>query len=68
VGDGPAYWIAGDPHQVVITDAEGDVVHDSARVASNTLVWTEGDITYRLESALDRDEVVELASTMRPLA
>jgi hypothetical protein len=68
VGDGPAYWIAGDPHEVVITDAEGDVVHDSARVASNTLVWTEGDITYRLESALDRDEVVELASTMRPLA
>lgn len=67
VGDNPGYWIAGDPHEVVITDAEGEVVHDSARLAANTLVWTEGDITYRLESALDRDEAVELASAMRPL-
>ncbi len=67
VGDDPAYWIAGDPHEVVLTDAEGDVVHDSARLAGNTLVWTDGDVTYRLESALDRDEAVDLASTMRPL-
>jgi hypothetical protein len=67
VGDGPAYWIAGDPHEVVITDAEGEVVHDSARLAVNTLVWTEGEITYRLESALDRDAAVELGSTLRRL-
>jgi hypothetical protein len=66
VGDSPAYWIAGEPHEVVVTDAEGDPVHDSSRLAGNTLVWTEGDVTYRLESALDRDEVVDLASGLRP--
>jgi hypothetical protein len=65
VGDGLAYWIAGDSHEVVITDAEGGLVRDSARVAANTLVWTEGDVTYRLESALDRDAAVELGSTLR---
>jgi hypothetical protein len=67
VGDSPAYWIAGDPHEVVITDAHGDPVHDASRLAGNTLVWTEGDVTYRLESALDQGEAVELASTLRAL-
>jgi hypothetical protein len=68
VGDAAAYWIAGRPHEVVLTDADGDIVHDSSRLAGNTLIWTDGDVTYRLESALDRDEAVALASTLRPLA
>jgi hypothetical protein len=68
VGNDPAYWIAGASHEVAITDAEGEVVRDSVRLAANTLVWTEGDVTYRLESALDRDEAVDLASTLRRLA
>jgi hypothetical protein len=68
VGDDAAYWIEGEPHEVVMTDRNGDVVHDSARLAGNTLVWTDGDVTYRLESALDRDQAIDLASTLRPLA
>jgi hypothetical protein len=67
VGDEAAYWIAGQPHEVVLTDAQGDIVHDSSRLAGNTLIWTDGDVTYRLESALDRDEAVALASTLRRL-
>jgi hypothetical protein len=67
VGDHAAYWIEGQPHEVVMTDRNGDVVHDSARLAGNTLVWTDGGVTYRLESALDRDEAIDLASTLRPL-
>jgi hypothetical protein len=68
VGDQAAYWIEGEPHEVVITDRNGDFVHDSSRLAGNTLIWTDGDVTYRLESALDRDEAIDLASTLRPLA
>jgi hypothetical protein len=68
VGDRAAYWIAGQPHEVVLTDADGDVIHDSSRLAGNTLIWTDGDVTHRLESALDRDEAVALASTLRQLA
>ncbi|MGH9228332.1 MAG: hypothetical protein ACRD07_06280 [Acidimicrobiales bacterium] len=68
VGDNPAYWIGGEPHEVVITDAEGDLVHESSRLAGNTLVWTDGAVTFRLESALDREEAIDLASTLRPLA
>ena len=68
VGDDAAYWIEGEPHEVVMTDRNGDVVHDGARLAGNTLIWTDGDVTYRLESALDRDQAIDLASTLRPLA
>jgi hypothetical protein len=68
VGDQAAYWMEGQPHEVVITDRNGDFVHDSSRLAGNTLIWTDGDVTYRLESALDRDEAIDLASTLRPLA
>jgi hypothetical protein len=67
VDDNPAYWIAGDPHEVTILDPEGDTVPDAAHLAGNTLIWTGADVTYRLESALDRDEAVELASTLRRL-
>jgi hypothetical protein len=62
-----AYWIEGEPHEVVLTDRNGDVVHDSARLAGNTLVWTDGGVTFRLESALDREDAIDLASTLRPV-
>ncbi len=67
VGDSPAYWIAGDPHRLLVTDPDGQILADATRLAGNTLLWTDGDVTYRLESALDRDEAVDLASDMRPL-
>jgi hypothetical protein len=67
VGDHPAYWITGEPHEVFITDPGGDVVGDRPRLAGNTLIWTVGDITYRLESALDEEQAVELASEMTPV-
>ena len=67
VGDSPAYWIAGDPHRLVVTDPDGLIVTDATRLAGNTLLWTDGDVTYRLESSLDREQTVDLASDMRPL-
>ena len=67
VGDSPAYWIAGDPHRLVVTDPDRLIVTDATRLAGNTLLWTDGDVTYRLESSLDRDQAVDLASDMRPL-
>ncbi|MDQ3985640.1 MAG: hypothetical protein M3280_03990 [Actinomycetota bacterium] len=45
------YWIEG-AHELLYTDADGNVVADSARLAANALVWEEDGITYRLESNL----------------
>jgi hypothetical protein len=64
VGDTPAYWIAGDLHVVAITDPDGQIVTHSSRLASNTLLWTEGEVTYRLESSLDREDAVALAEDL----
>ncbi len=57
----PAYWVAGALHVVRADEAEGGDVPDTVRLAGNTLLWADGDITYRLESGLDRDAAVAVA-------
>ncbi|HYZ97120.1 MAG TPA: hypothetical protein VE575_00120 [Acidimicrobiales bacterium] len=65
VGDERALWVAGERHVVLVEDPEGEIVRTSTRLAGNALVWEDGNITYRLESALDRDAAIELASSLR---
>lgn len=59
------YWITGRPHEIIYVDPHGNPVFDSRLVVGNTLVWARDGITYRLESALDRDAAVELAGSLR---
>jgi hypothetical protein len=48
-------WIAGAPHAVFFPGT-------SPRLAGNVLVWTSGNVTFRLEGrGLDRDEAVRTA-------
>ena len=58
------YWFEGSPHLLFFTDADGRFVEDRSRLAGNTLVWEQGEITVRLESALSRDEAVGLAEEL----
>lgn len=58
------YWFEGSPHLLFFTDAQGRFVEDRSRLAGNTLIWEQGDITVRLESALSRDEAVRLAEDL----
>jgi hypothetical protein len=67
MADAPAYWIAGARHAVLVIGPDGQPVTDTTRLAGNTLIWTDGAITYRLESALGRDDAVELAASLREL-
>ena len=55
----PGYWVDG-PHEVVFETPDGAAT--SARLAGNTLVWSDGQRTYRLESALDRSGALGLVS------
>lgn len=60
------YWIEGDPHPFVdLVDSNGRWRRDRARLAGNTLLWTQGDLTLRLESALDRAAALRLAESIR---
>jgi hypothetical protein len=48
-------FISGEPH----------VVTPPNRLAGNTLLWVRGDTTYRLETALGRDDALRLARSVR---
>ena len=59
------YWISGRPHEIIYVDPHGNPVFDSRTVVGNTLVWARDGITYRLESALERDAAITLAGSLR---
>jgi len=58
-GDGLfGLWLVG-PHQLLLPDAAGSAV--DGRSAGNTLLWEQGDLTIRIETALARDAAVAIA-------
>jgi hypothetical protein len=65
VAGSPGYWISGPPHYFMYVDANGEIVDDSHRAVGDTLIWTTGDLTFRLESSLAMDEAIRLAESLR---
>jgi len=59
----PGFWIRGQPH-VLFWNGPSGVVDDSRRWVGDVLLWARGRITYRLESALGRDEAIRIAESM----
>ncbi|HUQ79042.1 MAG TPA: hypothetical protein VM427_09275 [Patescibacteria group bacterium] len=59
------WWISGAPHEFVYVDADGRPVFDSRRNVGDTLMWSDGTVTYRLESGLDRAAAIALAASLR---
>lgn len=58
-------WLEGSPHTVAFFDPSGRFVTDDVRLAANVLIWSTGDMTYRIESSLSRDRVLALAAALR---
>jgi hypothetical protein len=65
VGGAGGYWIEGAPHVLILRDYAGDDRRHPSRLAGNTLLWERDGVTYRLESALSRDEAIRIAESMR---
>ncbi len=63
VGPAAGVFISGPEHVVVMIGADGAVIADTAQLAGNTVLWASEGVTYRLETALGRDEAVALASS-----
>lgn len=59
------WWVSGAPHEFVYVDADGQPAFDSRRIVGDTLMWSDGTITYRLESGLDRAAAIGLAESLR---
>jgi hypothetical protein len=65
VGGHPGYWISGPPHFFFYVDPSGKPVDDSHRIVGDTLIWSDGDVTYRLESELGMEDAIRLAESLR---
>ena len=65
VGGVAGWWISGEPHEVVYLDPRGEIIADTRRVVGDTLLWTRGDLTFRMETSLGRGAALGLAETIR---
>jgi len=64
VGDEPGFWIEGSGHALVIIDREGGIVEDSARLAADTLLFTDDGLTVRIEGQMSLDQAMAIASQL----
>jgi len=65
VNGGRGYWIHGSPHFFYYIDPQGQVVTDESRVVGDVLIWTRGDVTFRLETSLGMAAAIRLAESLR---
>jgi hypothetical protein len=61
----PAYFLSGEPHEVILVDEKGLPVQESLRLARDTLLWEEDGRTVRIEGDLSRGEAVAIAESLR---
>jgi hypothetical protein len=66
INGGAGYWLGNGVHEFLYLDAEGNPQPDTARLAANTLLWEQDGVTYRMESALDRDAALAVARQLTP--
>lgn len=57
------YWLSGAPHFFFYSGPGGEV-QDGRRWVGDALLWAEGPITYRLESALGREATIRIAESL----
>jgi hypothetical protein len=65
VNGNAGYWISGKPHGFFFLDSAGVPQEDTFRLAGNTLLWDQGSLTIRIESALGKAQTLALATNTR---
>lgn len=61
----PGVWLEGNPHHFFYVDEEGKARQETIRLAGNTLLWERNGITFRLESALEKADVLRIAASVQ---
>jgi hypothetical protein len=64
VNGNPGWWIAGQPHSIMVHVSPDTDNFETLRLATNTLVWAHGGVTYRIESDLSKADAMRLATGM----
>jgi hypothetical protein len=65
VGGSPGYWISGAPHFFFYIDPQGQAVQDDHPTVGDVLLWTNGGVTYRLETSLGMAAAIRLGESLR---
>ncbi len=60
----PAVWASG-PYFVQIGVDNGAELAERRLVTGNTLIWAEGELTYRLETGLPLEQALQIAESLR---
>jgi len=63
VDGAPGYWIEGSPHELLFEFGD-QILPDTFRLATNTLLWQRGDDVYRLEADIDLDTALRIADSV----
>lgn len=63
VGASKAYWIEGAPHQVFF-ETGGQIVPQSLRLATNTLLWERDGRVYRIEADISLETALRIAQSI----
>jgi hypothetical protein len=64
--DGERGWWLPGPHTVHYVDRDGVVREETARLATSTLIWESGGVSYRLEADVSKAEAVRIAESLEP--
>ena len=65
VGAGRGFWISGAVHLFFYETLSGAIVEESRRWVGDALIWSDGDISYRLETSLGREAAIRIAESLR---
>jgi hypothetical protein len=57
-------WIEGPRHEFFYRTLEREAMRDTQRLAGNTLLWTRGPLTLRIEGDLSKEEAIRIAESM----
>ncbi len=63
VGGAEGFWIEGSPHQLFF-EVGDEVLEDTLRLATNTLLWQRGGQVFRLEADILLDTALRIAASV----
>ena len=64
VNGGSGFWISGAPHGFFFYTRSNSGQTDQFRLAGDVLIWNQGALVVRIESALDESKALKVAGTM----
>lgn len=68
INNAPGYWI--ENGVLTVEPMEGlmlDLLEPEMRRSGNVLIWSDGEVTYRLETSLPMEDAVQIAESLEPV-